>query len=53
MAEGKGKDADEKGSAVCATCVRGAPLPYWCDVCERAVAEKRCPYCGLKARKIR
>lgn len=26
---------------------------YWCEVCEREVAEKRCPLCGLKARKLR
>jgi len=25
---------------------------YWCEVCQRTVAEKRCPLCGLKARKI-
>lgn len=28
-------------------------LPYWCQVCRQAVAEKRCPLCGLKARKLR
>jgi hypothetical protein len=26
-------------------------LPYWCETCRRAVAKKRCPGCGLKARK--
>ena len=26
---------------------------YWCNVCEREVAEKRCPFCGLKTRKLR
>ena len=31
----------------------GQELPYWCDTCRRAVAEKRCPLCGLKARKFR
>ena len=30
-----------------------AIFPYWCDSCERSVFEKRCPYCGLKARKKR
>ena len=28
-------------------------LLYWCEICGRTVAEKRCPLCGLKARKIR
>jgi len=53
MADGSGKKDDGKGGAVCATCGKRAQLPYWCEVCGRAVAEKRCPYCGLKARKIR
>jgi hypothetical protein len=29
------------------------PQQYWCETCERIVAGKRCPLCGLKARKIR
>jgi hypothetical protein len=37
----------------CAACHGEAIFPYWCDSCERAVPEKRCPYCGLKARKQR
>ena len=28
-------------------------LPFWCEACQIAVAEKRCPLCGLKAKKIR
>jgi predicted RNA-binding protein with PUA domain len=28
-------------------------LLYWCDTCACAVAEKRCPSCGLKARKMK
>jgi hypothetical protein len=28
-------------------------FPYWCQVCRQAVSEKRCPLCGLKARKQR
>ena len=36
----------------CPACRERESLPYWCDSCERAVAEKRCPLCGLKARKI-
>jgi hypothetical protein len=27
-------------------------LPYWCEVCRQAVADKRCPLCGLKASKL-
>ena len=30
-----------------------APLAYWCEVCQQQVPEKRCPLCGLKARKMR
>lgn len=26
---------------------------YWCETCQQDVPEKRCPTCGLKARKIR
>jgi predicted RNA-binding Zn-ribbon protein involved in translation (DUF1610 family) len=28
-------------------------LSYWCDICQQEVPEKRCPFCGLKARKMR
>ena len=28
-------------------------LTYWCETCGRAVGEKRCPLCGLKARKMK
>lgn len=31
----------------------GTWFPYWCETCERLVPEKRCPFCGLKARKVR
>lgn len=37
----------------CWECGGGIPLPYWCETCQRMVPEKRCPNCGLKARKIR
>jgi predicted RNA-binding protein with PUA domain len=37
----------------CAACRSEEILTYWCDSCERSVAEKRCPYCGLKARRKR
>jgi predicted RNA-binding protein with PUA domain len=32
---------------------RGEPLPYWCETCQQLVADKRCPGCGLKSRKVR
>lgn len=28
-------------------------VAYWCDVCQREIPDKRCPFCGLKARKMR
>jgi len=37
----------------CQFCAKLAGLRYWCEVCERPVAEKRCPFCGLKARRMR
>ncbi|MBI2355039.1 MAG: hypothetical protein HYV06_08425 [Deltaproteobacteria bacterium] len=37
----------------CPVCGAGDTLPYWCEVCRRAVAQKRCPSCGLKARKLK
>ena len=37
----------------CAGCAGEELFSYWCDSCERSVPEKRCPYCGLKARKKR
>ncbi len=43
---------NEKGEH-CTVCRQREMPGYWCDVCEREVAEKRCPLCGLKARKIR
>lgn len=38
---------------VCPVCGEGESPRYWCEACQRAVAGKRCPLCGLKARKIR
>lgn len=36
----------------CAACrVEEELFSYWCQTCKRQVAEKRCPYCGLKAQK--
>jgi tetratricopeptide (TPR) repeat protein len=36
----------------CRSCGDAEPS-YWCPNCNRAVAEKRCPLCGLKAQKMR
>lgn len=44
---GKGKSGE-----VCSVCEDRESLPYWCASCEKAVAEKRCALCGLKARKL-
>ncbi|MGA7826777.1 MAG: hypothetical protein WCA04_03895 [Geobacteraceae bacterium] len=37
----------------CERCRNETQFLYWCEVCEKAVEEKRCPSCGLKTRKIR
>jgi len=42
-----------KSGADCSLCRERKYLPYWCESCRQAVAEKRCPLCGLKAKKIR
>jgi hypothetical protein len=46
---GSGREDDP----ACQLCAKLAELRYWCEVCERPVAEKRCPLCGLKARRMR
>ena len=43
---------DDKGPETCRTCGSDTTLPYWCETCQRPVPEKRCPCCGLKARKV-
>jgi len=49
--------ADEKcgcgqeQEATCAECRREETFSYWCSSCDRAVPDKRCPYCGLKSKK--
>ncbi|WP_224984172.1 hypothetical protein [Geomonas agri] len=49
---GKGKCChDDGGQTGCVACRREAIFRYWCEVCQRSVPEKRCPYCGLKAQK--
>jgi len=38
----------------CGLCSDRKELLFWCEVCGQAVAEKRCPGCGLKkTRKIK
>lgn len=46
---GSEKNADRK-------CRKGGSetsFSYWCETCQQQIPEKRCPGCGLKARKIR
>jgi len=35
----------------CGMCGSDTSIPYWCETCQRLVAEKRCQCCGLKTRK--
>lgn len=44
---------DKDAGKTCRQCDQDLSLPYWCEMCERLVPEKRCPGCGLKARKVR
>ena len=44
-----GKNTAEQA---CSECRETESQQYWCETCERIVAHKRCPLCGLKARKI-
>ncbi len=41
----------DKGHDGCAACGQDDIFGYWCETCKRSVAEKRCPFCGLKAQK--
>lgn len=52
--KGSKKDSScgENVERKCLECEKGA-LMYWCETCQRPVPEKRCPNCGLKARKVR
>ena len=43
-------ETEEESCTLCSA--EGKPL-YWCDSCRKEVAEKRCPLCGLKARRVR
>lgn len=49
----EGNDNAKDAGKTCPLCDQGIALPYWCETCERLVAEKRCLGCGLKARKVR
>lgn len=53
MAEWKCNCSREGEGETCQFCGEPEMFGYWCEVCGRAVPEKRCPFCGLKARKIR
>jgi len=37
----------------CPVCEKWDLPAYWCGICGQVVADKRCPLCGLKARKMR
>jgi len=43
----------ECGEGSCSGCPGEEVFGFWCGSCQRSVPEKRCPYCGLKARKKR
>ena len=51
MAKSERCGCGEKHEEGCAGCRPDEPLPFWCESCERFVAEKRCPSCGLKTRR--
>ncbi len=51
MGNGKCSCGDKK-EEICKLCGAGGVPLYWCDHCGEAVEEKRCPRCGLKAKKV-
>ncbi len=53
MVGGKCACAGGKPGEGCPACAERELPAYWCDSCRQAVAGKRCPLCGLKARKRR
>jgi len=53
MEQNKCACSKEHQQGSCAACHSEEIFSFWCDSCERSVPEKRCPYCGLKARKKR
>ncbi|WP_198134531.1 hypothetical protein [Geotalea uraniireducens] len=52
MADRECTCGNSKPAEVCRVCRDRENLQYWCESCEQAVVEKRCPLCGLKARKL-
>jgi|GEM_PF-1745270 len=42
-----------KNEMTCKGCDNEMPLSFWCETCQLLVPEKRCPSCGLKAKKVR
>ena len=53
MADGKRTCGGKDEGDACLLCGEREMFSYWCDGCKQAVAEKRCPLCGLKAWKTR
>ena len=37
----------------CPACSNEPEEAYWCESCKQVVDDKRCPLCGLKAKKLR
>lgn len=48
-----GTEKNECDAATCTKCACGDPQMYWCDYCNQAYPEKRCPTCGLKLKKLK
>jgi hypothetical protein len=46
-------ECEEKSCDKCQNCQEDELLLYWCEQCNQAIAEKRCPLCGLKARRMK
>ncbi|WP_298270684.1 hypothetical protein [Geobacter sp.] len=44
--------AEGKPGEKCPFCM-GEERWYWCEVCREAVADRRCPRCGLKTKRMR
>lgn len=53
MSNGKPERCCSESGRSCEACGKNQLPHYWCEVCGKAVPEKRCPFCGLKARRIR
>jgi len=44
----------EVGRPESSPCCRAEQIfAYWCETCQVSVPDKRCPQCGLKAKKKR